>query len=110
MNGDGPRDPIRDERANRDVAPLLSAWMDAVAPERPPARLLEEAFARTMTARQETVFPWHRWGGAGRSTLGWSRAGDLRVVYAIDDREPLVVVLAVARRSESTYRRITPKG
>jgi mRNA interferase RelE/StbE len=34
------------------------------------------------------------------------RVGDLRVVYLIDDVEALVVVLRVARRSESTYRRL----
>jgi mRNA interferase RelE/StbE len=34
------------------------------------------------------------------------RVGDLRIVYAIDDSEDLVVVLKVARRSESTYRRV----
>jgi len=32
------------------------------------------------------------------------RVGDLRVIYLIDDRARLVVVLRVARRSESTYR------
>jgi mRNA interferase RelE/StbE len=36
------------------------------------------------------------------------RVGDLRIVYAIDDVDRLVVVLKVARRSESTYRRIEP--
>ena len=34
------------------------------------------------------------------------RAGDLRVIYAIDVAAALVVVLRVARRSESTYRRV----
>jgi mRNA interferase RelE/StbE len=34
------------------------------------------------------------------------RIGDLRVIYAIDDDERLVVVLRAARRSESTYRRV----
>ena len=34
------------------------------------------------------------------------RIGDLRLVYAIDDPARLVVVLKVARRTESTYRRI----
>jgi mRNA interferase RelE/StbE len=34
------------------------------------------------------------------------RSGDLRVVYSIDDVAREVVVLRVARRSESTYRRI----
>ena len=36
---------------------------------------------------------------------GGSAIGDLRVVYAIDDRHRLVIVLRVARRDESTYRR-----
>lgn len=34
------------------------------------------------------------------------RAGDLRVIYSIDDAAQLVVGLRVARRSESTYRRV----
>ena len=34
------------------------------------------------------------------------REGELRIVYAIDDDARLVVVLRVARRSESTYRRV----
>ena len=33
------------------------------------------------------------------------RVGDLRIVCVIDDAENLVVILKVARRSESTYRR-----
>ena len=33
------------------------------------------------------------------------RIADLRVIYRIDDAARLVVVLKVARRSESTYRR-----
>lgn len=36
------------------------------------------------------------------------RVGDLRVVYLIDEAANLVVVLRVARRSESTYRRVDP--
>ena len=32
------------------------------------------------------------------------RVGDLRVIYLIDDVARLVVILKVARRSESTYR------
>jgi mRNA interferase RelE/StbE len=34
------------------------------------------------------------------------RIGDLRVVCAIEDRQRLVIVLKVARRSESTHRRV----
>ena len=33
------------------------------------------------------------------------RVGDLRIVYLIDDDDRLVVVLKIARRSDSTYRR-----
>ena len=34
------------------------------------------------------------------------RIGDLRILYAIDDRARTVVVLRVARRNESAYRRV----
>jgi mRNA-degrading endonuclease RelE of RelBE toxin-antitoxin system len=34
------------------------------------------------------------------------RVGEFRVVYLVDDAARLVVVLKVARRSESTYRRV----
>ena len=34
------------------------------------------------------------------------RVGDLRIVYLVEDDSRLVVVLRVARRSESTYRRV----
>lgn len=34
------------------------------------------------------------------------RVGDLRIVYLVDEAEALVVVLRVARRSESSYRRL----
>jgi mRNA interferase RelE/StbE len=41
------------------------------------------------------------------STDFWRlRVGDLRVIYIVDDAARLVVVLKVARRSESTYRDI----
>jgi mRNA interferase RelE/StbE len=34
------------------------------------------------------------------------RIGDLRVIYLVDDAARLVVVLKVARRAESSYRRV----
>jgi mRNA interferase RelE/StbE len=34
------------------------------------------------------------------------RVGDSRIVHAIDDAAGVVVVVRVARRSESTYRRV----
>jgi len=36
------------------------------------------------------------------------RIADLRLIYLIDGAANLVVVLRVARRSESTYRRVDP--
>ena len=35
------------------------------------------------------------------------RVGESRVIYLVDDEAREVVVLRVARRSESTYRRVT---
>ena len=40
------------------------------------------------------------------SDLWRLRLADLRIVYLVDDAARLVVVLKVARRSESTYRRV----
>jgi mRNA interferase RelE/StbE len=34
------------------------------------------------------------------------RIADLRVIYHVDDKARLVVILKVARRAESTYRRV----
>ena len=34
------------------------------------------------------------------------RAGQFRVIYRIDDKERLVIVVRVARRTEATYRRL----
>lgn len=34
------------------------------------------------------------------------RVGDVRVVYLVDDVQVLVVIERIARRSESTYRRL----
>ena len=43
------------------------------------------------------------------STDFWRlRIADLRVIYEVDDRARLVIALRVARRAESTYRRVDP--
>ncbi len=42
----------------------------------------------------------------GGSSLWRIRVGQLRIVYRIDDTARQVVVTRVARRSESTYRRL----
>ena len=36
------------------------------------------------------------------------RVGDLRIIYLVDEAASLVAILKVARRSESTYRRVQP--
>ena len=36
------------------------------------------------------------------------RVSDLRIIYLVDDPAGLVVVVKVARRAESTYRRTDP--
>ena len=40
-----------------------------------------------------------------KTSLWRLRVGDVRVIYSIEDPDRLTVVLRVARRSESTYRR-----
>ena len=34
------------------------------------------------------------------------RVGPFRVIYAIDDKESLIILVRVARRTEDTYRRL----
>ena len=51
---------MSDPRTDRDVEGALAAWMDEVAPTRPPTRLLEGAFSRTMGSRQVRPLPWTR--------------------------------------------------
>ena len=50
------------ERTDLDVGGLLGAWMNEAAPASIPVLVLEEAFARTMTASQVRVYPWQRVG------------------------------------------------
>ena len=63
---------MTDQRADRDIDQTLTAWMDEVAPDRPPTRLLEGTFARTTRARQLRRLPWNNIA-AGR--LGWTATG-----------------------------------
>ena len=48
------------ERSDRDLAAVLDAWMNEVAPTVVPVPVLEEAFARTMSSHQVRVYPWER--------------------------------------------------
>ena len=51
---------MTERRTDRELDAVLDRWMDEVAPDGAPARLLEETFARTMTSRQARVYPWHK--------------------------------------------------
>jgi len=63
---------MNNERTDRDIDQTLTAWMDHVAPDRPPGRLLEGTFARTTRARQVRRFPWNdvAVGPLGRAASG----------------------------------------
>jgi streptogramin lyase len=76
-------------RSEGDVGPILETWMATVAPQRPPDRLLEESFARTMVAGQLRVYPWHALRGAGRRRSARARMTGLAL-------SGLAVVLALA--------------
>ena len=57
------------ERTDLDLGGVLGAWMNDAAPASIPVLVLEEAFARTMTASQVRVYPWQRVARRpGRST------------------------------------------
>ena len=64
-----------------------------------------EIIARTISALGQEPRPPGVWKLA-ESGLWRIRVGHYRVVYAIDDKENLVVVVRVARRAEDTYKRL----
>lgn len=53
-------------RSDRDIDSVLEGWMHDVAPDAVPVAVLEESFARTMTAPQVRVYPWRRFGAGSR--------------------------------------------
>ena len=70
-------------RSAPDVAAILEQWLADVTPDRAPARLLEESFARTSSARQLRAWPWQRWRSGdwiGAPTL---RSGSALTVLAV---------------------------
>ncbi len=68
-----------------------------------------QAIAKTISALEQEPRPR---GGKKLAESGlWRiRIGRYRVVYAIDDKESLVIVVRVARRTEDTYRRLKNRG
>jgi YVTN family beta-propeller protein len=89
MNGGG-EDDMADRRFKGEVAPMLEAWLDAVAPRRAPERMLEETFARTMVARQLPVYPWHVIGPVWRRAMAAHPIGRSLVAVVT-----VVVIVAV---------------
>jgi streptogramin lyase len=51
---------MTEPQVDRSLGETLELWMDQVAPDRAPTRLLEETFSRTMTTRQVGTYPWDR--------------------------------------------------
>jgi YVTN family beta-propeller protein len=51
---------MSEPQVDRNLGQTLELWMDQVAPDRAPTRLLEETFSRTMTTRQAATYPWDR--------------------------------------------------
>src|SRR5262245_18148770 len=58
--GSGGGDGMTREWSDRDLRSARDRWMNEVAPAAIPVPVLEEAFARTMSARQLRVYPWER--------------------------------------------------
>ena len=71
---------MTDRTRDRDIEATLETWMDQMAPDRAPGRLLEETFARTMTSPQTRRYPWH--DVAGR-TIGRPWAASRALVLVI---------------------------
>ena len=75
---------MTEQRTDRELDAVLDRWMDEVAPDAAPARLLEETFARTMTSRQAGAYPWHKVAGVWpRLTLDISPAVLILTVLAL---------------------------
>ena len=71
---------------DHDVETTLDRWMDAIAPERAPGRLLEGTFARTMTTSQDRPVPWRRIRIGARPTASFAS-----VAWIV-----LIVILGIA--------------
>ncbi len=64
-----------------------------------------EAVVRVISAFAQQPRP-PRAEKLAESGLWRVRIGSYRVIYSIDDKERLVIVVRVARRAEDTYRRL----
>ena len=64
-----------------------------------------EAIAKAISALKQEPRP-PRVKKLALSGLWRIRVGRYRVVYAIDDKQGLVIVVRIAKRTEDTYRRL----
>ena len=64
-----------------------------------------KAVARVISALAQEPRPL-RVEKLAESGLWRARTGSYRVVYSIDDKERLVIIVRVARRTEDTYKRL----
>ena len=68
-----------------------------------------QAVARAISALEREPRP-PRVKKLALSGLWRRRVGRYRAVYTIDDKQGLVIVVGVARRTEDTYRRLKNRG
>jgi mRNA interferase RelE/StbE len=94
VTSESPKPPFRLEFTNAAEREIRKLRADDAARLRRPIL----AFAFEPRPRSSTML--------ANSRYHRLRVGDLRVVYLILDDERLVVITRVARRSESTYRRL----
>jgi streptogramin lyase len=96
---------MSDRPTDRDVEQTLTAWMAHVAPARPPSRVLESTFARTMRSRQLRRYPWSATARVGpqHRSAGVSRAMMLLIVVAV-----LLVAAAAVGLVAGRLRSIAP--
>ena len=95
----GRRGSERARRLHVELAPAAQRQLDRLPPGAT-AQLRAPILALAIAPRPLS---------AAKLTAGefWRlRVGDFRIVYGIDEAHHTVVVVRVARRSESTYRRV----
>ena len=68
-----------------------------------------EVVAQVVSALEQEPRP-PRVKKLAESGLWRLRTGTYRIVYTIDDKERLVIVVRVARRTEDTYKRLKNRG
>jgi virginiamycin B lyase len=97
---------MSERRTDADLNQTLAAWMDEVAPDRLPTRLLEGTFAQTMKTRQARTYPWHKVTirAGGRPNAGFGARTGLLVLAGL-----LVIALGAVLVSGGFRSTPTPR-